>query len=343
MIYIYDISCEDKWDKIVQSFSNYDVYYLSGYVKGFQAHGDGSPYLLYYESDELRAIYVLMRRETAISGIYDAITPYGYGGVLFDKVPTALEVRDFYREYTEAMLDLGIVCNFVRYHPVLANAEPMRTVSTVIDLGQTITMDLSSEELIWENITSKHRNMIRKAVKNGVSIHHGRDISLMEDFLRIYNATMDSDAADEYYYFDRAFYDSIHSDLLDNYEMFYAVCDEQIVAMSIMIFANNRLNYHLSGSRYEYRKVAPTNLILYEAAKWGCEQGMKTFHLGGGLGSAEDGLYKFKAGFNRNSDCRFSIGKELFDQEKYNLLVDQCRQTKADFIPDSSFFPLYRQ
>lgn len=165
----------------------------------------------------------------------------------------------------------------------------------------------------------------------------------MDDFLRIYNATMESDAADEYYYFDRAFYDSIHNDLLDNYEMFYAVCDEQIVAMSIMIFANNRLNYHLSGSRYEYRKVAPTNLILYEAAKWGYEQGMKTFHLGGGLGSAEDGLYKFKAGFNRKSDCRFSIGKELFDQEKYNLLVDQCRQTKADFIPDSSFFPLYRQ
>lgn len=343
MIEIISIQDQEKWDSIVGGFPNHDVYYLSGYVKAFELHGDGTPHLLCYSSEKLRAIYVFMRRETAIEGLYDAITPYGYGGVLFDGEVVEQYIKAFYKDFCLKMRELNIVSNFVRYHPVLRNADPMRSVSEVIDLGETITMDLESEELIWKNITSKHRNMIRKAGKNGVTIHHSKDPELMKDFMRIYNGTMDSDDADPYYYFQEPFYQSIHDDLRENYEMFYATCDEKIVAMSIMIFANGRLNYHLSGSDWEYRKVAPSNLLLYEAAKWGSGQGMKTFHLGGGVGSAKDGLYSFKAGFNRNSETYFSIGKEIFDKEGYNQLVDLEKSRREDFDPNSSFFPIYRQ
>ena len=79
MIRIVDISDTQDWDLIVKSFPNYDVYYLSGYVKAFKIHGDGVPQLMYYEADGLRAIYVYMKRDI-IQGWYDSITPYGYGG-----------------------------------------------------------------------------------------------------------------------------------------------------------------------------------------------------------------------------------------------------------------------
>jgi len=39
--------------------------------------------------------------------------------------------------------------------------------------------------------------------------------------------------------------------------------------------------------------------LLYEAACWGIENGYKTFHLGGGLGSREDSLYQFKKDLTR--------------------------------------------
>jgi hypothetical protein len=82
MIKIIGVSEHELWDNIVKGFSEYDVYYLSGYVKAFQIHGDGKPQLLLYETDKLKAIYVYMKRKTLIDGIYDSITPYGYGGVL---------------------------------------------------------------------------------------------------------------------------------------------------------------------------------------------------------------------------------------------------------------------
>lgn len=342
MIRLFDLTQAEQWDACVKSFAEWDIYYQSGYVKAFHIHGDGDPFLLYYEENGLRAIYVYMRRETALHGVYDSVTPYGYGGVLFEGDTSMQNLLAFWKAYVEKMKEEGIVDNFVRYHPVLRNAEPMKALSNVIDLGKTIAFDLSSPEVIWENIISKNRNMIRKAEKNGIEIKHGKDLELFKDFRRIYNATMEKDNAEEYYYFEDAFYESIHNDLHDNYEMFYAVLDGQIIAMSIMLFANKQMHYHLSGSMIEFRNLAPSNLLLYKAALWGFEQGYKTFHLGGGVGSGEDNLYKFKAAFNKMSDYQFSIGKQIFDQEKYDELVALRASQDPSFNKDSSYFPLYR-
>ena len=79
MVQIYNMSHCNEWDEVVRLFTEYDVYYLSGYVKAFQIHGDGEPQMLYYEADGLRGIYVYMKRATTIEGVYDSITPYGYG------------------------------------------------------------------------------------------------------------------------------------------------------------------------------------------------------------------------------------------------------------------------
>ena len=331
-----------EWDELVRSFANYDVYYLSGYVKAFQIHGDGEPQLFYYNENGLRGIYVYMKRKTAIEGVYDSITPYGYGGFLLEGNDSSENMNALWNAYVDKMKSENIVDNFVRYHPVLANAVPMKTCSDVIDLGKTVSMDLTSEEVIWKNIHSKNRNMIRKAEKNGIVIKHGQGLELFDDFIKIYNATMDKDNAEPYYYFKPEFYKSIHEDLKDNYEMFWAEYDGKIIAMSIMIYANGRLNYHLSGSDLHYRNLAPSNLLLYKAAMWGMDKGMKTFHLGGGVGSGEDNLYKFKIAFNRFSDCQFSIAKHIFDNEKYDELVAERASRDAEFDKESKFFPLYR-
>ena len=144
MIRIIDLSHSDEWDAIVSTFSNHDIYYLSGYTKAFHIHGDGDPMLLYYEENGLRAIYVYMRRSTAIEGIYDSITPDGYGGVLFEGDTSESNLQAFWMAYLEEMAKEHIVDNFVRYHPVLKNAGPMKPISNIIDLGKTIAMDLTS-------------------------------------------------------------------------------------------------------------------------------------------------------------------------------------------------------
>ena len=62
---IINIKENEKWDDIVKSFRNYDVNYLSGYVKAFQLQGDGEPILFYYDDGSTRAMNVAMKRDIA--------------------------------------------------------------------------------------------------------------------------------------------------------------------------------------------------------------------------------------------------------------------------------------
>lgn len=353
MIKVLDLLHRVEWDNIVRSFPNYDVYYLSGYVNAFFLHGDGDPILFCYESENMRGIYVAMKRDVSNDkcfngripegSYYDLISPYGYGGFLLDGQVDDENLKLLYDEFLQLMKDNNIICNFTRYSPVLKNAIPMKKIFNVIDLGKTVAMDLASEELIWNNIIGKCHNKINKAKRKGLTVHHSNaDFGLYKTFMEIYKETMDHDDAVDYYYFSEEFYRSIHEDLHDEYELFYVEFEGKIIAMAIMLFANGYMHYHLSGSLVEYRNMAPTNLLLYEAALWGCQKGLKLLHLGGGVGSGDDSLYIFKMSFNKNSDFQFSISKDVFDQEKYDELVRIRKNSDESFNAESSFFPLYR-
>ena len=345
-IKVYTIEQAQEWDAIVRSFYDYDVYWLSGYVKAFHIHGDGVPLLLYYENVKLKGINVVMKRD--ISNVprltnkvrpdtwFDFATPYGYGGWLIEGNGNR---KELFQEYVDWCRGNNIVSEFVRYHPVLNNYELSLDFYDVMSLGGTIAMNLDSPAAIWNNLTSKNRNMVRKAQKSGVVIYNGRYPEIYEKFRTVYNRTMDKDKADSYYYFERDFYQSLLNDLSEEAQVFYAELNKKIIAASIILATNGHLNYHLSGSLREYQNLAPSNLLLYKAALWGSANGCKTFHLGGGVGNHEDSLYKFKKSFYRGEPCRFHIGRIVFLEERYHEFV---RMRKPDEISDSSFFPRYR-
>ena len=343
MLNIISIVDSQKWDEVVESFHDYDVYYLSGYVKAFQIHGDGNPMLFFYEDDNCRGINVVMKRDIADdvrfenkvekNKFFDFTTPYGYGGWIIEGEDSS----QLFSEYEKWCLEHGVVAEFVRYHPVIKNHVSSQSFYEVIALGETVAIDTTNKDNIWANFNPKNRNVIRKAMNSGVVIKHELNEELMNHFVEIYNKTMDKDEADKYYYFGKDFYQSIISDLKDNATVFYAELEGKIIATSIMIYANGKLNYHLSGSLREYQHLAPSNLLLWKAAEWGNDLGCSTFHLGGGVGSEEDSLFRFKRAFYRGDLCRYHIGKKVFNQQSYDYLVEL-----RDNLSGSSFFPKYR-
>ena len=198
-------------------------------------------------------------------------------------------------------------------------------------------MDLSSEDIIWGNLTTQNRGKIKKAINNNVVIKHCLSEDILKEFKIIYEVTMDKDNADDYYYFDDEFYLSIMNDLKDNADIFYALYEDKIIAATIILRCNKRLTYHFSGVLTDYRNVQATNLMLYEIAKWGSREGYKTFHLGGGVGSKEDNLFIFKKSFNKKEAYQYSLGKKIYNKQLYDYLLSL---RTGDF--NHSFFPEYR-
>ena len=340
---VYTLEQSEQWDAIVRGFKEYDVYWLSGYVKAFHIHGDGEPLLFFCESPCARGINVVMKRDVAKDErfrgkieegkYFDFATPYGYGGWIIEGEKT----EELFKEYEGWVRKNGIISECVRFHPMVKNHDASRSFYEVIQLGEVVHMDLSSPEDIWNNIISKNRNMIRKAIKNGIVIYNGRFPEIYDKFRTIYNGTMDKDDAEEYYYFRPEFYKSVLEDLPQNAQVFWAEKEGQVIAASIMLATNRRMNYHLSGSLREFSSLAPTNLLLYEAALWGYANGYITLYLGGGVGSGEDSLFKFKRAFYKGDLNHFYIGKRVYDQEKYDELLGMRFE-----IENPGYFPKYR-
>lgn len=356
MIYKYFIENDIEWESIVKSFQNFDIYYLPNYVKAFWHHGDGIPMLFYYVNEEIRGINVVMMRDISTIALYkekipentyfDIITPYGYGGFIIEGNITKDSLNRLNEEYTNYCYKEGIISEFVRFHPFFQGVK-IHNIYNIRELGKTVSMKLVNKEQIWNNLTSKNRNMVRKAKSASIHVYWGQEPSLYDKFKFLYYQTMDKDRANPYYYFSDTFFQSILVDCKYSSLIFYALCEDKIIAMSIVLFKGKTMHYHLSASDSNYKHLAPTNLLLYEAACFGCENGYEYFHLGGGLGSKEDSLYKFKSSFNKEGGTPYYVGEKIFHQGMYEQLVNirsEVMNKEGDEIVEKkeTYFPLYR-
>ena len=334
----------------MKSFHNWDIYYLYEYAYSFKLHGDGEPLLILYEDENTRFCYVVMKQDIAgckgfngkleYDKYYDLETPYGYGGPLSNNLIGTSAQRKFLNELTDYCNSQKIVSQFVRFHPLLSNQELLSTVIETRYLRDTIFIDTESPEVIMKNMDSKNRNMIRKAVKNGVSIQR-QPIDNYQEFLCMYKETMLKDNANDYYTFDERYFESLKS-LEQNACIFYALLEEKLISGAIMYFNEKFMHYHLAGTHTEYRQYSPNNLLLYEAGCWASKQGIKQFHLGGGM-KPEDSLFGFKKQFNKYGRLPFFVGRTIFNKERYKELCRIRKKIDPEFDESNSFMIQYRR
>lgn len=352
MIELVHHSAVEKWNNIIESYKMHDIYFRCEYAVSFMKNEGGIPYLLNYEGNKGRFCYPIIEKDIADSfelfgdmprGLYfDWNTPYGYGGPLSDERYLDLtEQEDFKKELFALAKSRNVVSQFVRFHPLLQNHTICSNVIETVYVKDTVFINLETEDDLMKQMDSKNRNLIRKAQKNNVVIRHDKG-QFVDEFIRIYETTMDRDGAREFYYFPKSYYEYVCQHMTDQTEFFYALKDEKIIAASVFFYSGSTMHYHLSGNYVDYRTYAPTNLILYEAANWGRSIGLKSLHLGGGLG-AEDSLFHFKKQFNRNGRIGFYMGRNIFNYEKYQELLTKRKELDAAFDMNNTYYIQYRQ
>lgn len=348
------IKDKETWNEIIEGFTSKDVYFIYNYFASFQKNGDGEPILYYFECEHGKAAYPFMLRDIAKSENFrgkleenrylDISSAYGYGGPLYESYEEEESMRDlkeaFFKNFSDYCNKENIISQFDRFHPLIKNHIFFEGYSEVLPIRKTVYMDLNNKEKMWINLDSKCRNKIRKAKRNEVSVVLEDDLKTIEDFKNIYNFTMDRNDASEYYYFNENFFNDTVSSLGKNVFIANAYYKDRIIASSLIMRHNKYLHYHFSGALREYRKLQANNLLLYEIAKWGNENGYEKFHLGGGYESESDSLYKFKKSFSRLEDNDFYIGKRIHNVEMYDSLTDIVNKRKRN---DSLFFPAYRE
>lgn len=345
------ISNKNEWKEILKLNCFDDIYYQNEYAESLKIHGDGSPLLIYYEGKSVKLFYVVMKRDIfedvnfrgylKQEELYDFETPYGYGGPIVIGDFSKKEQEKFKEELKLYCIEHGVVSQFVRFYPLLNNWVYSGIFDELKELKETVFIDTENEENIFKNMDSKNRNMVRKAIKNEITIVQDKGERL-DDFIRIYEHTMQMHDADEYYTFKRGYFEYLIEHMRDNVCFFYAIYKEQIISASMFFYNKDIMHYHLSGTEPEFRHLAAANLLLYEAAVWAAQNNISKLHLGGGM-TKGDSLFGFKKQFNKYGQVPFVIGKTVFMMDKYEELLDFREKNEQEFDRNNHFFIQYRK
>lgn len=323
----------DSWDSYLDLFprERRDIYYHEDYLRLYET-GDGKALCLICIDGDSMMLMPFIRR--TVGGGYDYESAYGYGGPITNSDDPDW-TRNAYMAIHDYMKDEGYICGLTRFHPLLDNyLIPEDYSSDVLFDRHTIAIDTSSapEEIWSQQISSKCRNMIRKAEKNGLEYIVDREYAYLDEFMRLYFETMDRLNADRFYYFDREYFDAVQRDLRDNSFLGIVKKDGQVICGAIFLYSDCYGHYHLQGSDRRYSGMAAGNYLLWKVACTMHDMGIVLFHLGGGTsGQEDDPLYKFKAAFGREIRD-FYIGKEIYDTPAYESLCEEWMSRNPGLI-----------
>ena len=306
-----------------------DVYFFPEYCRAFQQEGYGAVQcFIYREGDDLFVHVFLKRHIEQVAGktitphCYDMETPYGYGGPVATSMDLGFLTRA-HQALSEFCRAENIVCEFVRFHPL---TECLRYSAGMLPLSfnrLTVQVDVTRDkDAIWKSYTGTGRNMIRKAVKTGVTIERAESEDDIREFAGLYRNTMERVKADSFYFFPDSFFTTMHTLLRENFLLLVARLDGVMAAGAIFLKSPLYFHYHLAGSRNDCRKAAPNNLLLHEAILEAVRGKQVKMHLGGGSTTVtRDTLFKFKTNFSPLR-ARFFIGTRIHQPDVYEHLRD---------------------
>ena len=310
-----------SWDTYLASFDigNRDIYFTERYAKLYESKGAFAEAFIFEDAGRIY-LFPHIKREISVAGsaYFDIETPYGYGGPL-SNCNDAVFVETAFKEFCKLASENNIISGFIRFHPLIRNQVLVGNGCDVLFDRKTIAMDLgNSEEELWNHHVHKnHRNSIRKAENAGLQFVADEELLHMDEFLQIYNETLDNLNSEEFYRFDNAYYENIKKTMGKDSFLGLVYLEDKIIAAIIYFQYGIYGHAHLGGSLKEYLDCCPNNFMLYRAALYLKSRGVKYFHFGGGTdGSEDNSLYKYKKRFSKN-EYEFYIGKMVLNDDIY--------------------------
>lgn len=346
MYYLVSGNDRDSWSSVLRSIDNYDVYHLAEYQCVPTGLGGEDPRLLVVESNGgVAALPFLVRSLDAVEGFAeigggDATSAYGYPGAIANIEPNDEFVADFRRAMEAVCDELGIVSLFVRQHPLIPTDWLFAHYCDIVELSMTIAIDLSPDEAeIRRSANSNHRRNLKKTDRLCPVFERDASWKDLDAFIEAYEATMKRNRARESYYFSRSYYEKLRDGLSSNTHLFHTRVDGEIASSAIVFTCGEFVQYHLGGTSPLWLESGVARWTLEHVRRWAKREGFGWFHLGGGVGSTEDALFRFKAGFSK-SFHKFSVVRYIHDNAKYEEL---CRRRAVlGHKLREDFFPVYR-
>lgn len=335
--HINPINTKQEWESTLNHLGNFDFYHTFDYHAISKSEGEEPVLLTFRDGDQCIVLPLLIRR-IPDSDYRDATSVYGYAGPICKEAPSKEDIHAFQKGINQYFDQNKIISVFSRLNPFIDHQQELIAgLGSLTELGKLVNINLQHS---LEEQRSQYRRDTRSRVnklRRTASVRRAETPEDIAVFIEIYIETMKKLEADEYYFFDEAyFYSFLDCDGFKT-EILLAQDNETgaVTAGSMFVMTNDIVQYHLSGTKPEHMRNAPMRLLLDEMRVKATEGGFKHFNLGGGYQCQEDALYNFKASFSEEFRLWY-IWKYIVNKDVYKALV------KKSANAEDGYFPAYR-
>ncbi len=288
----------------------------------------------------MRPLSALPWCPAALANHVDLVSPYGYGGPLVLRGRPDTLAQGFWRAFDEWARKHGVVSVFSRLSLFEEQRLPWLGGEVENNVNVVVRFDLD-EDAHWRRYKSKVRKNVNKATRNGLTCTVERDSAHLDDFLRIYEATMDRNNAGKGYYFDRSFYERIVEEMPDSFLFVHTWLEGRIISTELVLAGARHLYSYLGGTEAEAFDVRPNDLLKHAVCMDGMAKGLEAFVLGGGY-QPRDGIFRYKLAFAEDGEVPFLVGQRVVAPEAVGQLELARRSAEAGWEPSEGYFPTYR-
>ena len=265
---------------------NYNVFYSDSVFKGYNKPGEELIFLY----SEKYIVPVTISKRSIFKYAHITVEP----AVIKDGKETLKTFLDDVCKYLRDEVKVQWInqtspSSFFMDYPVGAKHIPFG--SHVIDLSL-------SEEDLWKNVHSKHRNVIKKAEKDGVVIECGRTQKLAEDYHSIdvdtWNRSNKSAATENHW-------KDLMETMGENCIIYIAYLDGEPQS-GAFFYCNKQMCYYMYGANKNNPHIGSGNLLQWKAILHMKERGVKKYSFVGcrineDENSKYHGIQRFKERF----------------------------------------------
>jgi hypothetical protein len=340
-----------RWLEILSTWPDREPFAHPDYVDLFTG-SDEQPLCLALADGDSRVVLPLVLRPLASlhwspeSLAWDASSPYGYGGPFCWGSLSQATAEGFWRALATWAREANVVTSFLRLSLFPDQLLPDLD-GTTAEAGTNIIRPLGcSDSELWESYDRKVRKNVNRANRENLRFELDVDGANLDDFIRIYQTTMDRNNAASTYYFSRDFFVRLLRDLADHVLLFHIFDGATVVSTEIVLQSRLHLYSFLGGTTTEAYPKRPNDLLKHEISRWGLHNNKRSFVLGGGYGGKQDGIFKYKLTLSPEGSVPFRVARIVHNQAALGELCETRRkwenESHKDWDPQPHYFPPYR-
>lgn len=338
------IKDREPWNQQLSSVDQLDVYHTYDYHH-ISKKPEETPILIKYTDGDNVLLLPLLIRPIENSSYKDAISVYGYVGILTSNLNEHFNKENFHKELNDFFIKNKIVTVFSRFHPFLDDQELLLSgLGTITTRGKVVYIDLKETLEKQRSMYSKRMKTYLNKARRSCTVVESKSKSDLDTFVHLYHENMRRvDAAESYFFENDYFHQLANSDEFVTKLMLCVHNDtKKIVGGALFAKKGKFVQFHLSGLDEDHFDLHAIKLIIDEMRIKSTNQRFDYLNLGGGRGSDEDSLFAFKRSFSKHFKD-FKIWKHIVDEEIYRTLVENHFESPLETVEEHiDFFPAYR-